>query len=211
MISSCPHCQNTLKLGDSQKAKLQKALDALAPGKKLTIKCPACQQPIALESGAAVQGSAGGLKPPGPPDLSWMKEDSLQDEDKLEDVPMALILFPDNKQREIMRDAIEAVGYQVVFAANIEDAHERMRFVNFACVIQYSQFDGPSLENSDFHKYMREMAMSRHRPHAKVTFLTSIYKPVQCYRKYQDLRLDSLNSLRIPRTGYWINPIPVIG
>ena len=85
MISKCPNCNAALKLGDAQKAKLQKALDALEPGKKLTIKCPSCTKPIALESTAAgnMQG-AGGITPPGPPDLSWLKEAAVQDEDRIE-------------------------------------------------------------------------------------------------------------------------------
>lgn len=161
MINSCPHCHTTLKLGEAHKAKLKKALAALEPGKKLSIKCPACQKPILLD--ASSSGKSTGLKPPAPPDLSWMKEASLQDEERLDDVPMALVLFPDNKQRDILRDALEAVGYQIMFASNAEEAQERMRFTNFACVVLYSKFDGTSFENSQFHTYMRDMTMTRRR------------------------------------------------
>ena len=170
MISNCPHCKTALKLGDAQKAKLQKALDALAPGKKLTIKCPACSKPIMLDATAPAPGQAqaqakslGGITPPGPPDLSWLKEKALQDDDRIEDVPMALVLYPDNEQREIVRDALEQVGYQVVFGDSVDNARERMRFVSFACVVQYSQFECPKLEDSLFHRYMRDMSMQRRR------------------------------------------------
>jgi hypothetical protein len=63
----------------------------------------------------------------------------------------------------LVRDAIEAVGYQVVRAANVQEAQERMRFVNYACIVLHSHFEGPSLETSVFHKYIREMTMSRRR------------------------------------------------
>jgi len=164
MISSCPHCKQTLKLGEAQQAKLQKALDDLKPGKRLTIKCPSCNKGIALDSkGMAGQNMPGGIKPPGPPDLSWLKEGHLQDDEKLADIPMALVLFPKTEKLKIVRDALEQVGYQIIVADSVEQAMERMRFVSFACVILHSQFEGLNLEESTFHKYMRDMAMQRRR------------------------------------------------
>jgi len=165
MISSCPHCQNALKLGDAQQAKIKKAISDLAPGKKLTIKCPACKKAIALDASSlsSEQSAAGGVKPPSPPDLSWLKEGKLQEDERLEDVPMALILHPKNDRRDIIRDGLENVGYQVIMAKDIDEARERMRFVNFACVALHSRYEGPSIEDSTFHKYMREMSMQRRR------------------------------------------------
>lgn len=168
MINACPHCKSTLKLGEAQQAKLRAALAALEPGKKLTIKCPACQKPILLDAnGPAATPGAGPAKPaiapPGPPDLAWLKEGKLQDDDKAEDIPMALLLFPEGQQLELVSDAIEAVGYQVIKAKSVPEAKERMRFTNFACIILHSRFDGPSLEKSEFHNYIREMTMIRRR------------------------------------------------
>ncbi len=164
MISSCPHCKQALKLGDTQQAKLQKALQALEPGKKLTIKCPSCGKGISLNArDAAGPGTAGGIKPPAPPDLGWLKEGALQDDDKIADVPMALILHQRNEKLEIVRDALEQVGYQIIVAESVEQAMERMRFVSFACVVLHSKFEGPDLEQSKFHQYMCDMAMQRRR------------------------------------------------
>lgn len=165
MINACPHCQTPLKFGEAHLAKLQAALAALEPGKKLTIKCPACQKPIPLDA----SGSAGGtpsrpsVAPPAPPDLTWLKESKLQDEGKDEDIPMALLLFPEGKARELVHEAIEGMGYQVVPCKSVQEAQERMRFVNFACVILHSQFEGPNLEQSTFHQHMRDMSMARRR------------------------------------------------
>lgn len=168
MINSCPHCKSSLKLGEAQQAKLQAALAALEPGKKLTIKCPACQKPILLDAnGTAGPAAAGPAKPaiapPGPPDLGWLKEGKIGDDDRAEDMPMALLLFPEGQQLELVRDAIETVGYQVVRAKNVQEAQERMRFVNFACIVLHSRFEGPSLDKSVFHNYIREMTMTRRR------------------------------------------------
>ena len=165
MISSCPHCQKPLKLGDAQQEKIKQAIAGLAPGKKLTIKCPACQQAIGLDASSLSTGQApaGGIKPPDPPDMSWLKDAKLEDEDRLEDVPMALVLHPKNDRREIITDALENVGYQVILAKDIDDARERMRFVNFACVAMHSRYEADSLAESTFHKFMREMPMQRRR------------------------------------------------
>ena len=165
MISNCPHCNKTLKLGDAQKAKLQKALDALEPGKKLTIKWPAGINPSARDAtGAKGKGAApGGIIPPAAPDLTWLKESAVDQDERIEDVPMALILHPENEQREIVKDALEQVGYQVMIVNSVEDARERMRFVSFACVVQQSQFEGPKLADSTFYHYMRNMSMQRRR------------------------------------------------
>lgn len=166
MISSCPHCNSALKLGEAQQEKITQAIGALAPGKKLMIKCPSCKQGIALGKDSLSSGqtaAASGIQPPAPPDLSWLKEGKLQDDERLEDIPMALVLHPKNDRRDIIHDALENVGYQVIMAQDIEEAHERMRFVNFACVALHSRYEGQGLEDSTFHKYMREMSMQRRR------------------------------------------------
>jgi hypothetical protein len=151
-------------MGDAQQAKLQQALAALEPGKKLTIKCPACKNGIVLNAnGSAASGPPGGIKPPGPPDLGWLKEGRLQDDKKLEDIPLALVLLPKNESLEIVRDALEQVGYQVIVGNDVEQAIESMRFNSYASVVLHSQFEGSKLENSTFHRYMRDMSMQRRR------------------------------------------------
>ncbi|MDW7773009.1 MAG: hypothetical protein SCH71_08985 [Desulfobulbaceae bacterium] len=163
MISSCPHCNKALKLGEAQQKKLQSALDALEPGKKLTIKCPACKKGITLAAGDIATENPDALRPPGPPDLTWLKEEGLNDEKNLEDIPMCLVLFPRDEKLEIVRDTLEQVGYRITVAENVEQAIESMLFNNYASIVLHSQFDGPQLENSLFHKHMRDMPMQRRR------------------------------------------------
>lgn len=163
MISSCPHCNKALKLGEAQQEKLQQALNALEPGKKLTIKCPACKKGIALDSKGETGENPGGIKPPGPPDLAWLKEGKLQDDQALEDVPMAMVLFPKGEKMNIVRDALEETGYQTLTFESIEEAMDSMRFNNYASVILHSQFGGTKLADSPFHKFMRDMPMQKRR------------------------------------------------
>lgn len=163
MITSCPHCKKALKMGEAQQEKLQKAINALEPGKKLTIKCPACQKGIALDSKGMTSNGSVKTKPPGPPDLSWLKEGKLQDDKALEDVPMALVLLPKGEKLKIVCEALEETGYQTFVSENIEEAMESMRFHNYASVVLHSQFNGTDLENSPFHHYMRDMPMQKRR------------------------------------------------
>ena len=59
MISNCPHCQGALKFNAAQKAKIEQALKALKPGKRLPLKCPHCKKPMQLDSAGKAGGAAG--------------------------------------------------------------------------------------------------------------------------------------------------------
>ncbi len=167
MITNCPHCGTPLRLSESQQTRLKKALAALEPGRQLTIRCPHCKKPIRIGNNGptgqetAARGPAG-VRPPAPPDLDWLKTGRFQGEEKVEDVPMALVLFGEMPARDRIREAMESVGYQVMTVDTADEAIERMRFVNFACVVFHSNMEG-SLDSSVFHRYMREMAMERRR------------------------------------------------
>ncbi len=167
MIKNCPNCSKPLRLSEAQQARLKQALAALEPGKQLTIRCPHCKKAIRLgrngpPAGGAADTATGGVRPPAPPELDWLKTGRFQAEEKVEDVPMALVLFADTPARQKIRDAMESVGYQVLTADTADEAIERMRFVNFACVVFHSGLES-SLDESIFHRYMRQMTMERRR------------------------------------------------
>lgn len=162
MISRCPHCQLHIQFSQPQTEKLNQALAALEPGKLLAMKCPHCQQTIKLDKSGMSEQENLALEPPPPPSLDWLKAGKFQAEEKVEDVPMALLLHKPSVQRDQIQKSIEEVGYQVVTAESVSDAIQRMRFVNFASVIFHSPFE-TSLDQSTFHTYMREMAMERRR------------------------------------------------
>ncbi len=162
MIKNCPHCKKPLRLSEAQLARLNKALAALEAGKQLTLRCPHCKKTIRLGRNDPPASPSTIVRPPEPPDLDWLKTGRFQGEEKVEDVPMALVLFTDSPQRQKVREAMESVGYQVMTADRADEAIERMRFVNFACVVFHSSME-PALDNSIFHRYMRQMAMERRR------------------------------------------------
>lgn len=163
MITSCPHCQTPLNFSDVQKSKLEKALKELLPGKKLNIKCPACKEAIVLGSAAQSGPAASAPAPPGAPDVSWLKDGKFEVEDKMEDVPRALILHPDMKAAKALKTSMETVGYQVMTAATVAEAMEKIYFFNFSCIVLHERFHSNSLEESEFHAYMRRMPMNRRR------------------------------------------------
>lgn len=163
MLSPCPHCRKPLQLTDDQLSRLEQALAQLAPGKVLTMKCPLCRGAITLDKSGAVPANHGNqVQPPPPPDLNWLTSGLYQGEEKVEDVPMALILHQPDEQRERIRESLETVGYQVFLADTVAEAIERMRFVNFSCVALQTK-RGELLEQSPFHTYMRSLAMDRRR------------------------------------------------
>lgn len=163
MLTHCPFCLQPLQFNDEQVARLEQALTQLAPGKLLTLKCPLCRQAVALDkSGQPPQKNDVQVQPPPPPDLDWLHTGLFQGEEKVEDVPMALVLHPPGEQRKRIGEALETVGYQVFMADSAADALQRMRFVNFACVVLYDKLEG-SLAESTFHAHMRNLAMDRRR------------------------------------------------
>ena len=172
MIDSCPHCMQQLRIGASHKEKIQKAIAGLQPGKRLTIKCPHCKQGISLENtngnGQSLDGSdqpraGSGLQPPSPPDLDWLRDESFVDEGAEEDVPMALVLYPESNDRERVVEALETVGYRVICDSTTAEALDRMSFINFACVILHSNFENKGLEESTFHEHLCGMIIQQRR------------------------------------------------
>lgn len=163
MLTHCPFCQKSLELTDEQKSRVEQALSQLLPGKMLTIKCPFCRSAITLDkTGLPPQNIANQVIPPPPPNLDWLTSGLYQGEEKVEDVPMALVLHQPDEQRKSIGEALETVGYQVLMTDTVVDAMERMRFVNFSCVVFQANLERP-LEQSIFHTHMRNLPMERRR------------------------------------------------
>ena len=163
MLTHCPTCRQSLQLTAEQITWLEQTLSQLAPGKTLAMKCPACRGTIPLDkSGRPLASGANPVRPPPPPNLDWLQSGLYQGEEKVEDVPMALLLHQPGEQRKHVSEALEAVGYQVFMADSVDDAMERMRFVNFSCVAFQADMEG-TLEQSTFHAYMCNLAMERRR------------------------------------------------
>ena len=166
MNIKCSNCSTTLKISE----KIQKGLQQLGPGRVLRLTCPECQESIALDAGhlttaqkqkTVVVGSH--IKPPMPPDVSWLKDGVFEEEEVVEDIPQTLILAKSGEQRDIISKAVESIGYQAIYAESGKEAMERLQFVNFASVILHENFEDGAMRTSSFHQYMREMPMQKRR------------------------------------------------
>ncbi|CAK8716303.1 Response regulatory domain-containing protein [Candidatus Electrothrix aarhusensis] len=193
MISNCPHCQGALKFNAAQTAKIEQALKALKPGKRLPLKCPHCKKPMQLDAAGEVGGAAGAapkktpekilekaaekkaaapadteddtVKPPPPPPLDFLdeKQGGIMEDQHVRDVPTALVLHADDGIRHQLGAAMEALGYQVVTLTSAQEAIDQVASISFATIVFHADFEGVPLNESIFHNYMREMYMSRRR------------------------------------------------
>lgn len=177
MVVTCPHCQKQLKLNEKVWANINK----LEPGRKIKVKCVHCSAPLGLErdsgggNGAVravpIETSLAGVggkmtskvRPPSPPAIDWLQDGVFEDKDIVEDIPRALVLFPEMESRKIIVKAAEDFGYLVEQVNTPEEAIDKMRFVNYAAVFLHDQYESGGIEESKFHQYMKRMAMAKRR------------------------------------------------
>lgn len=214
MKTQCAACGKQLKLS----ARILESLKKLEAGRTLRIRCPGCEEPIVLDSSMLTGGhvaetghpqaqgkvrpSSGkaaqkSIKPPAPPDISWIEAGVFEDDDVIEDVPLALVLMEDGAQRERVVESIEGIGYKTEFVKDSREAMEKMEFVEYSAVVLQSGYDGESLAVSRFHQHMYEMNMSRRR----FIFYTLIGKEFQTLYNLQALAYSAnlvVNDSEIP-------------
>lgn len=163
MTIKCSTCHKYLQFTRPQQAKLDNALKKLEKEKTLTIKCSHCQGAVRLAGTAMSVMGKNGVRQPEPPDIDWLQHGDFAGEEKVEDVPMAMVLYGDSPQRAGIVEAMKSVGYQVVVAGTHDDAMKKMQFANFACVVLHTKLEREGLAHSTFHNYMRNMPMERRR------------------------------------------------
>ena len=166
MNITCPSCAKMLQISD----KIQQSIRNLSQGQKLRLPCPQCGEKILLDESTIAPSDTGlnikvgsFIKPPTPPDITWLKEGVFEEEEIVEDVPQTLIVVKAGKERDLVAEAIESIGYQASFAESGEDAMEKLQFVNYSSVIFHSNFEAGGLAISSFHQFMRELPMQKRR------------------------------------------------
>ncbi|MGB3212876.1 MAG: hypothetical protein WBB19_19400 [Desulforhopalus sp.] len=174
MIVNCPHCSKQLKLSN----KIRESVRQLGPGRKIKVKCVHCAVPFGLDDSSVMRsgsvagsgrpgldglGSMGKVKPPAPPSTEWLENGTFEEKEVVEDIPEALVLMPATEDLDTVVKAAEKFGYRVELAPTVQDAIEKMRFVNYAAVFLHSGFEPGGVETGKFHQFMRGMNMSRRR------------------------------------------------
>jgi len=171
MNTLCHACGKKLTLSD----KMLESIAGLKPGKTIRVKCPGCSEAIVLDSSILADKKAkpktkpkkpavaGFIKPPSPPDISWLEDGVYDEEQVIEDVPLAMILMDDSDDRDKIIESIEGIGYKTDHVDNVKEAIEKMQFTEYSAVVLHSRFESNGLESSKFHQYMCTMDMSRRR------------------------------------------------
>jgi len=156
--------------------KLDKSLTNLAPGKRLRVKCGQCGEPIVLtgdmmdeevislgDSPRRKKVSKRKVKPPEPPDTSWLEDGVFDEEEIVSDIPQALVLMPEGEGQGKVINALTGLGYRAETAKNTGEALEKMQFLNYSSIVMHSKFNGKGLTKNRFHLHMSMMGMSRRR------------------------------------------------
>lgn len=171
MNITCPHCETQLKFSD----KFRESLSSLKPGQKAKVRCAQCEKPFAVDSsmagGMSSADPAAGkaqttgviVKPPGPPDVAWLEEGVYEDQEVVEEIPLALVLVPENCGRGEVIKAVEGLGYRAEVMKSGRNAMEKMEFVNYASVVLHAEFEPEGLDKGVFYNYMRTMSMTKRR------------------------------------------------
>jgi len=172
MITHCPHCSEELSFTDAQQVKIEAALDSLKSG-TLKLKCPQCKEPIELlsdgtladwrQEAASTMETRSIVEPPEPPDINWLTEGSFDEEQKIRDIPKALILIDPGEIRDMVTGAMVESFFQPTVVDTIDEAMEKIRAIQYDTVIMYTGFDGVSLKKSEFHVYMIRLQMVKRR------------------------------------------------
>jgi hypothetical protein len=166
MAINCPNCSTQLKLS----TKNRQTLAALPAGKKIKVQCNGCSRPFSIDrnsltavSTAANRQSSAAVRPPEPPLIDWLKDGTFEDREVVEDIPKALILFPEIPAKSIFVSAAEEFGYLVEQVRQPQEAIEKMRFVNYAAIFLHQEYEKVGIENGTVHHYMRQLNMARRR------------------------------------------------
>lgn len=168
MVVKCPHCGKQLRLNE----KVLQNINNLEPGRKIKVKCVHCAEPFGLDKNsiqdedagrAAVVKASSKVRPPVAPSIEWLKEGVFEDKEIVEDIPRALVLFPEMEAKEIIIQSAEEFGYLVEQVGTPEEAIDKMRFVNYAAVFLHEQYESGGVESGKFHQFMRRMNMVKRR------------------------------------------------
>ncbi len=154
--------------------KLEENLKRLKPGAQLRMKCGQCGEPILLNRAMLDTGDASAdatgqsfvprrIKPPEPPDTSWLEDGIFEEEEIVSDIPQAMVMMPEGPGREQVVKALNGLGYRAETALDIDHALERMQFFNYSSIVLHSQFTAGELVDNRFHTFMRTMSMARRR------------------------------------------------
>jgi predicted Zn finger-like uncharacterized protein len=173
MEVSCEKCHTRFTIPD----------DRVPKDKVIKLACPKCKGSISLgikplssspETEAAgkvdefrlrfIETKAG--ERPRPAEESYGYEDYTGDQSLEffeEGTKLALVMADSREHGEVIRRAVENIGYKFIVTPNTRDAIGKLRFHHFDLIILAEGFDGQSLDNSAILNYVNRLPMSVRR------------------------------------------------
>ena len=108
--------------------------------------------------------------------------------------------MPESPIRNLVVKAATDFGYRVEQSPTANEAIDTMRFINYAAVFLHTSFESGGIKSGEFHRFMREMNMSRRR----YIFFVEL-RIMYAIRSYYDVIGSSSGrsnlSILIPRSG----------
>jgi predicted Zn finger-like uncharacterized protein len=167
MELSCEACRTRFTIPD-EKVPKDRALKLACPKCKGTLSVESELPSSVLEPGGRSNGEEFRLRFIEPKASRKGTEESYTYEDYTGDqaleffeegTKLALVMALSREQTEMIRGAVEKIGYKFITTANTRDAIGKLRFHHFDLIILAEGFDGQSLEHSAILNYLSRLAM----------------------------------------------------
>lgn len=101
--------------------------------------------------------------PPQPPDLSWLRTEGCEEQERAEDIPTALVLMGDEAKGEDLFSDLQALGYRVETADTPAEALTKLKFTDFAAIVMHAEFEKDLFAESALHRYLTWLPAAKRR------------------------------------------------
>lgn len=156
----CENCKAKLNIPDQK----------IPQGQRVIISCPRCKKKVTLDASTPKEENSvlmvdGETSPEvGKGDAEYPSGDRDAPLEFYEEgEKLALVAETDPAQVEMLKQAVEALGYRYVVAENTGEALGKMRFHLFDLVILSDGFDGIELGQSPIRQHLNRLSMSVRR------------------------------------------------
>ncbi len=101
--------------------------------------------------------------PPSPPDLSWLNKEGYEEQERVEDIPTALLLMGNGQERDRFSSDLQELGYRVESADTPAEAVTKLKCSDFAAILMHVEFGSESLAESAVHNYLTWLPTAKRR------------------------------------------------
>jgi len=171
MEVSCGKCRTRFSIPD-EKVPKDKVFKLTCPKCKGSISLGNEPPPPAQEPKAAANGEEfrlrfiDGKEGSKPAEESYSYEDYSGDQSLEffeEGTKLALVMADSQEHSELIRGAVEKIGYKFIVTPNTRDAIGKLRFHHFDLIILAEGFDGQPLDHSAILNYLNRLPMTVRR------------------------------------------------